>query len=66
MKFDPTVRDTFRQPHLMVNLLRERFIVEDVLPNTTFTGNAISRQKNRIGLTILMKPSRKVTKERPG
>jgi fumarate reductase flavoprotein subunit len=49
---DPVLYETFRQPHLMVNLLGERFIGEDVLPNTTFTGNAISRQKNRIAFTI--------------
>jgi fumarate reductase flavoprotein subunit len=36
----------------MVNLLGERFINEAVLPNTTFTGNAISIQKDRCGFLI--------------
>ena len=42
----------FRQPHLMVNLLGERFMNEEIMPNTTFTGNAIARQKNRTGFLI--------------
>jgi len=43
---------TFRQPHLLVNLLGERFMDEGVMHNTTFTGNAISRQKNRSAFLI--------------
>lgn len=50
----PTVREVFRQPSvLMVNLLGERFINEQVLPNTTFTGNAIARQKGRCAFALL-------------
>jgi fumarate reductase flavoprotein subunit len=46
-EFDPALGETFRQPHLMVNLLGERFMNEGIMPNTTFTGNAIARQKER-------------------
>jgi fumarate reductase flavoprotein subunit len=51
-ELDPAINMTFRQPHLMVNLLGERFMDEGVMPNTTFTGNAISRQKNRSAFLI--------------
>jgi len=51
-EFPPELGETFRQPHLMVNLLGERFMDESIMPNTTFTGNAISRQKNRTGFLI--------------
>ncbi len=51
-EFPPELGETFRQPHLMVNLLGERFMDESILPNTTFAGNAISRQKNRSGFLI--------------
>jgi len=51
-EFDPALGETFRQPHLMVNLLGERFMNEAIMPNTTFTGNAIARQKNRTGFLI--------------
>jgi fumarate reductase flavoprotein subunit len=47
------VRSAFRQPHLMVNLLGERFVNEEVVVNTPFTGNAISRQKDRCAVMIL-------------
>ena len=51
-EFDPALGEVFRQPHLMVNLLGERFMNEAIMPNTTFTGNAIARQKNRTGYLI--------------
>jgi fumarate reductase flavoprotein subunit len=51
-EFDPALGETFRQPHLMVNLLGERFMNEEIMPNTTFTGNAIARQKNRTAFLI--------------
>ncbi|HUJ69128.1 MAG TPA: FAD-dependent oxidoreductase [Syntrophorhabdales bacterium] len=51
-EFDPALGEVFRQPHLMVNLLGERFINEEIMPNTTFTGNAISRQKDRTAFLI--------------
>ena len=43
---------TFRQPNLMVNLQGERFMNEEVLSNTTFTGNAIARQKDGCAFNI--------------
>ncbi len=49
---DRAIVEPFRQPHLMVNLLGERFMNEGIVPNTTFTGNAISQQKNRSGYMI--------------
>jgi len=51
-EWDPALHETFRQPHLMVNLFGERFFNEEIMPNTTFTGNAISRQKNRTAFLI--------------
>jgi fumarate reductase flavoprotein subunit len=51
-EFDPALGEVFRQPHLMVNLLGERFMNEEIMPNTTFTGNAISCQKNRTAFLI--------------
>ena len=51
-EFDPALGEVFRQPHLMVNLLGERFMNEEIMPNTTFTGNAISRQKERTAFLI--------------
>ncbi|HEJ83154.1 MAG TPA: FAD-dependent oxidoreductase [Desulfobacteraceae bacterium] len=52
MTIGPELHEACRQPHLMVNLLGERFINEGILPNTTFTGNAISMQKDRSGFLI--------------
>jgi fumarate reductase flavoprotein subunit len=51
-EFNPALGEVFRQPHLMVNLLGERFMNEAIMPNTTFTGNAIARQKNRTAYLI--------------
>ena len=42
----------FHQPNFMCNLLGERFINEDLMGNTTFTGNAIAQQKDRCGSVI--------------
>ena len=36
----------------MVNLLGERFVNEDLMGNSTYTGNAIAQQKNRAGFAI--------------
>ncbi|MBW1801722.1 MAG: FAD-dependent oxidoreductase, partial [Deltaproteobacteria bacterium] len=52
MTIGPELHEACRQPHLMVNLLGERFMNEAILPNTTFTGNAISLQKDRCGFLI--------------
>jgi len=42
----------FSQPNLMVNLMGERFIDEEIIKDTTFGGNAISRQKGRCAFMI--------------
>jgi fumarate reductase flavoprotein subunit len=51
-KLEPELAETFRQPHLMVNLLGERFMNEETMANPAYTGNAISRQKNRSAFVI--------------
>jgi fumarate reductase flavoprotein subunit len=51
-ELDPELAETFRQPHLLVNLFGERFMNEEVMPNPAFTGNAISKQKNRSAFLI--------------
>lgn len=43
----------FMQPNLMVNKLGKRFINEEEMQNTTFTGNAISFQKDAVGFSII-------------
>ncbi len=48
-----TLSETMRQPNLMVNLDGMRFMNEEIMMNTTFTGNAIIRQKGRCGFTII-------------
>lgn len=42
----------FRQPCLWVNRLGERFMPEDQIANTTFTGNAITAQPDMIAYAI--------------
>jgi len=42
----------FRQPNLMVNMQGERFMNEEILANTTFSGNAIFEQKNSCAFII--------------
>jgi fumarate reductase flavoprotein subunit len=51
-ELDPELAETFRQPHLLVNLLGERFMNEEIMANPAFTGNAISRQKDRSAFLI--------------
>jgi hypothetical protein len=48
-----TLSETMRQPNLMVNLDGKRFINEEIMNNTVFTGNAISRQRDRVAFTII-------------
>jgi len=43
----------FMQPNLMVNQHGRRFINEEQMQNTTFTGNAIAIQPGRVGYAIL-------------
>lgn len=48
-----TLSETMRQPNLMVNLDGERMVNEEIMNNTTYTGNAIMRQKKRCAFTII-------------
>ena len=41
------------QPNLMINQDGERFINEEEMQNNTFTGNAISIQRGKVGYSIL-------------
>lgn len=50
---DTDINNAFRQPCLAVNLQGERFINEEIMGNTTYTGNAISLQKERSAFLIL-------------
>ncbi len=47
-----TIFGAFRQPCLWVNNHGERFMNEDAIMNTTFAGNALSRQPGRCGYSI--------------
>ncbi len=44
---------TFMQPNLMVNQDGRRFINEEEMQNTTFTGNAVACQRGKVGYSIL-------------
>ena len=48
-----TLSETMRQPNLMVNLDGKRFINEEVMDNTTFTGNSLLLQKQHMGISII-------------
>jgi fumarate reductase flavoprotein subunit len=48
-----TLSETMRQPNLMVNLDGVRFINEEIMNNTVYTGNAIARQRERVAFTII-------------
>ena len=52
MTLPPQLHISFRQPHLLVNLQGERFLNEAIMPNATFTGNAIAIQKDRCAFMI--------------
>ncbi|MEN9609335.1 MAG: fumarate reductase flavoprotein subunit FccA [Bacteroidota bacterium] len=48
----PTLHEACRQPHLLVNYLGERFLNEAIMPNVTFTANAITLQKDKTAFLI--------------
>jgi fumarate reductase flavoprotein subunit len=48
-----TLSETMRQPNLMVNLDGKRFINEEIMNNTVYTGNAIARQRKRVAFTVI-------------
>jgi len=49
---NPALHMVFHQPHLLVNVQGERFMNEEIMPNTTFAGNAITAQKDRVAFLI--------------
>ena len=52
LKVPPPLHEACRQPHLLVNYLGERFINEEIMANVTFSGNAISLQKDKMAFLI--------------
>jgi fumarate reductase flavoprotein subunit len=58
-KIDMGLGFAFNQPHLLVNLLGERFMNEEVMGNTTFTGNAISFQKDKCAFLVFDENTKK-------
>lgn len=48
-----TISETMRQPNLMVNLDGQRFINEEIMNNTVYTGNSVARQRQRAAFTII-------------
>ncbi|MBN1367038.1 MAG: FAD-dependent oxidoreductase [Dehalococcoidales bacterium] len=55
--------NSLNQPSLMVNLLGNRFLNEEIMGNTTFTGNAIARQKGHCAFIIFDDNARKIYEE---
>lgn len=51
-RFGYAIRATFQQPNLVVNLSGERFMNEEIMATSPFSGNAIAKQKNGIGFAI--------------
>jgi fumarate reductase flavoprotein subunit len=48
----PQLHEACSQPHLFVNYLGERFMNEAIMANVTFTGNALTLQKDKTGFLI--------------
>lgn len=48
-----TISETMRQPNLMFNLDGKRFINEEIMNNTVYTGNSIAQQRERMAFTIV-------------
>jgi len=59
----PVYRLVAHQPGLVVNLSGKRFMNEEIMNNTTFTGNAIAHQKGRCALNIFDDNTRKYYEE---
>ena len=49
----PSITVVLKQPNLMVNQDGVRFIDEEEMQNSTFTGNAINIQKGKVGYSIM-------------
>lgn len=50
---NPGTETIMRQPNLLVNVQGQRFINEEIMRNTPFTGNAINLQKGKVGYSIV-------------
>lgn len=61
---DPELMEAFRQPNYFSNIMGERFMDESMIPNSTFTGNAITAQKNRCAFNIFDEGIRKAMEDR--
>jgi fumarate reductase flavoprotein subunit len=61
---DPELMEAFRQPNYFCNIMGERFMDESIIPNATFTGNAISHQKGRCAFNIFDENIRKFMEDR--
>jgi len=61
---DPELMEAFRQPNYFCNIMGERFMDEAIIPNATFTGNAISHQKGRCAFNIFDENIKKVMEDR--
>lgn len=48
----PPLHEACRQPHLLVNYAGERFLNEAIMPNVTFTANAIALQQHKTSFLI--------------
>lgn len=59
----PPAFQAFSQPNLTVNLQGDRFLNEEIMGNTTFTGNAIARQKQRCAFAIFDSRIKKIYEE---
>ncbi len=61
---DPELMEAFRQPNYLSNIKGERFMDESMIPNSTFTGNAIAGQKGRCAFNIFDESIRRAMEER--
>ncbi|MBN2403455.1 MAG: FAD-dependent oxidoreductase [Spirochaetes bacterium] len=63
MTLAPDFSESLRQPHLIVNVLGERFMNEGLTGNSTYTGNAISIQKDKCAFAIFDEANKKYMEE---
>jgi fumarate reductase flavoprotein subunit len=66
MMMAPDFSESLRQPHLIVNVLGERFMNEGLTGNSTYTGNAISIQKDKCAFAIFDEANKKHMEEEAG
>jgi fumarate reductase flavoprotein subunit len=48
-----TLSEVMRQPNLLVNLDGKRFFNEELMDNTTYTGNSLLQQKKHVAFSII-------------